>query len=298
MSSFSPLTIPFKFRRKSSSASTSASIDNHVYSLDDAAPSSSPPLSSSPLLTPLHLARSCECTEGQAGDYFDDLDGVTCNQRDKVVDVPHPWSCHTRPEHSILYAHRPLPSLMTKFSAGTLWDDPLLPYSPSPFSSAPQTTYFYPQGDSAIADDCEEYDLESMDIHIHETYFATSAERGRWLSSPIASRARSQAAPPMRGHSSPVKTLADTSPLGEHLRRRTKSCTVDKQFSTSLSEDYDENMRCSSSLPPSSPLTSPVSNLSFLSDDCEDDAIVDPCSNVRSLPFQPYAFVLNLILRV
>ena len=279
-SSPSPLTAPPECRQKSSSASTSTSIDNHIYSLGDASPSSPLPLSSPPL-TPLDFARTYESTEWKTGDYLDDTDGVICNQRDKVVGIPHPWSCHTRPEHSTPYTHCPLPSLMTKFAAHSLWGDAPPPYSASFFPSPPQMTYFYPQGDSTIADDCEEYDLESMNIHIRETYFATSAERGRWLSSPIASRVRSHPSPPFRGHSSPVKRLADTSPLGERSRRRTESCVVDEQMSTSLSEDLDEDKCYSSSLPPSSPLSSPLSSLSFLGDDCEDDAIVDPRSNVR-----------------
>ena len=281
MSSFSspsPLTIPFKFRRKSSSASTSASMDNHIHSLGDVAPYS-PPLSAYlPLLAPLHFTRRNECAERKTGDYFDDLDGVILDQQVKIEDASHPRSCRTPP---LPYMHRPLPSLITKFAAR---NSPLL-YSPSPFSYSPQTTYLYPQGDSAIADDCEEYDLESMDIHIRETYFATSAERGRWLSSPIAPRVRSQVIPPVRGHSSPIKSLADASPLRGRLRTR----NVDRQISTSSSEDRDEDVRYSSSLPPSSPLTSPMSNLSFLSDDCEGDSAVDPCSNVRiPSPSTPY----------
>ncbi|KAH0828082.1 hypothetical protein J3R83DRAFT_3739 [Lanmaoa asiatica] len=277
MSSFSsplPLAIPFKFRRKSSSVSTSVLIDNIVHSFDDAASPSSPLLSSSPLLTPLHLTR-----KWQAGDYFDDLDEVIYDQRDNFEDATHPWSCRTRPEPPLLYIHRPLPSLMTKFTANTLQSDAPLSCSPSPFSSVPQTTCFYPQGDSAIADDCEEYDLEGMDIHIRETYFATSAERGRWLSSPIASRVQSQAIPPMRGYSSPIKTRADASPPRARSRRRKRNCSVDKQILTSSSEDRDEDLRCSSPLPPSSPFTSPISNLSFLGYDCEDDSVVDPHSN-------------------
>ena len=87
MSSFSspsPLTIPFKFRRKSSSASTSASMDNHIHSLGNVAPYS-PPLSAySPLLAPLHFTRRNECAERKAGDYFDDLDGVILDQQVKI----------------------------------------------------------------------------------------------------------------------------------------------------------------------------------------------------------------------
>lgn len=252
-------------------------MDDHIHSLTT--PYLSPPPSSSPLLTPLHFTRRNECTEWQAGDYFDDLDGVEYDQQDEVEDATHPWSCRTHLEHT--YTHRPLPSLMTKFAAHALRSDTPLSYGPSPFSYASQTTYFYPQGDSAITDDGEEYDLESMDIHIRETYFATSAERGRWLSSPIAPRVRSQAIPPIRGHSSPIKALADVSPSRGRLRRHKTSRSVDGQFLPSSSQDRDEDMRYSSPLPPSSPLTSPMSNLSFLSDDCEGDSIVDARSNVR-----------------
>jgi hypothetical protein len=254
-------------------------MDNHIHSLGDVAPYSSPLSSYLPLLAPSHLARRNECTEWRAGDYFDDLDGVVVDQQARVEDATHPWS---RPTHPL---PRPLPSLMTKFAA----HDAPLSHSPSPISYTPQTSYFYPQGDSAIADDCEEYDLESMDIHIRETYFATSAERGRWLSSPIASRVRSQVIPPLRGRSSPIKTPVDASPQRERSRRHHISRFVDQQISTSLPEDRDEDVRCPSSLPPSSPLTSPMSNLSFLSDDCEGDSAVDPCSNVRiPSPSTPY----------
>ena len=287
-SSPSPLTIPFKFRRKSSSGSTSSSMDNHIHSLGDVAPYSSPLSSYLPLLSPSHLARRNECTEWNAGNYFDDLDGVIVDQQAKVEDATHPWS---RPTHPLPCIRRPLPSLMTKIAA----HDAPLSHGPSSFSYAPQTTYFYPQGDSAIADDCEEYDLESMDIHIRETYFATSAERGRWLSSPIASRVRSQAIPPMRGHSSPIKTRVDASPPRDHLRRHHISRFVDQQISASSSENRNEDVRCSSSLPPSSPLISPMSNFSFLSDDCEGDSTVDPYSNVR---IQLHTFVLNLTPRM
>ena len=268
MSSFSspsPLTIPFKFRRKSSSASTNASMENNIHPLGDSIPYPSPrPFS----LAPLHLTRRNECTEWQAVDYFD-INGVTYDQQNKVEDATHPWSRRT---HPLPYIHPPLPSLITKFAEHALRSDAPLSYSPSPLSYAPQTTYLYPQGDSAVADDCEEYDLESMDIHIRETYFAISAERGRWLSSPIAPRVRSQVIPPMRGHSSPI--------------RHKTSRSVDQQVSTSSSGDRDEDLRCSSSLPPSSPLTSPMSNLSFLSEDYEGDSVIDPRSNVR-VPSNP-----------
>lgn len=259
---------------------------NHMYSHGDAAPSSSPLLSSSPLPTPLHPTRRYECMEWQADDYLDDPDRVMYDPRDEIEDVTYPWSCHSQPEHPLPYIHRPLPSLMTKFAAHTPRRDAPLSYCLSPLSSVPKTSSFYPQGDSAIADDCEEYDLESMDIHIRETYFATSAERGRWLSSPIASRVRSQAIPPIRGHSSPIKTPADASPLKERLRQNKGSCSVDKQILTSSEEDRDEDVCYSSSLPPSSPLTSPMSNLSFLGDDCD---VGDPRPNVRiSLPLTSY----------
>ncbi|KAF8134403.1 hypothetical protein EV363DRAFT_891581 [Boletus edulis] len=235
-SSPSPPTVPFKLRRKSSSASTSTSIDTHMHSFGDTAPY-----------------------------------GVVYDQQDNFEHAIYPWSRHTRQPLSI---HHPLPSLMTKFAVHAHRSDA----PASPLSHTPPITYLYPQGDSAIADDYE-YDLESMDIHIRETYFATSAERGRWLSSPIVSRVRSQAIPPMRGHSSPVRTLADAPPLRERSRRHKISRSVNEQIFTSSSEDRDEDLRCSSPLPPSSPLTSPVSNHSFLSDERGGDSIVDPHSN-------------------
>ncbi|KAF8444909.1 hypothetical protein L210DRAFT_3052874 [Boletus edulis BED1] len=269
-SSPSPPTVPFKLRRKSSSASTSTSIDTHMHSFGDTAPCSS----SSPSLrirAPLRFTGRKGCAEWKADDYIDDTDGVVYDQQDNFEHAIYPWSRHTRQPLSI---HHPLPSLMTKFAVHAHRSDA----PASPLSHTPPITYLYPQGDSAIADDYE-YDLESMDIHIRETYFATSAERGRWLSSPIVSRVRSQAIPPMRGHSSPVRTLADASPLRERSRRHKISRSVNEQIFTSSSEDRDEDLRCSSPLPPSSPLTSPVSNHSFLSDERGGDSIVDPHSN-------------------
>lgn len=249
-------------------------MEDYIHPLGDSVPYSSPRPSS---LAPLHLTRRNECTEWQAGDYFG-INGVAYDQHNKAEDATYPWSCRAHPPP---YIHRPLPSLITKFAEHALRSDAPLSYSPSSFSCTPQTTYLYPQGDSAVADDCEEYDLESMDIHIRESYFAISAERGRWLSSPIAPRVRSQAIPPMRGHSSPIKTLADVSPLRERLRRHKTSRSFDQQISTSSSEDRDEDLRCSSSLPPSSPLTSPMSNHSFLSEEYQGDSVIDPRSNVR-----------------
>ena len=254
-------------------------MDSHMRNIG---PFSSPLPTSRPLLAPLHLTRRNECAEWRLGDDFDDPDEAAYNHQLKSE---NPWSRRVNP---LPYIHPPLPSLMSKFAPRVSQIDAPLSYSSSPFSYA-STTHLYPQGDSAIADDCEEYDLESMDIHIRETYFATSAERGRWLSSPIAPRVRSQAVPPMRGHSSPAKPSADASLLRERLGRHRLSHTVDEQILTSSSEDRDD-VRCSSPLPPSSPLTSPMSNLSFLSDDGEDDSVVDARSNVR-IPSAPISYL-------
>ncbi|KAN0091404.1 hypothetical protein V8E55_004970 [Tylopilus felleus] len=290
-SSPSPLTIPLQFKPKSS---TSLEMDDCMHGL---ASYSSPLPSSSLTLAPLPLTRRNECAEWHTGDYFDNICGVTYTEQAKAQDLPHPWSRCTLPEHRLSYTHQPLPSLMTKFAAHALRSNDPLSYSPSPFSCVFRTSYSHPQRDSAIADS-EEYDLESMDIHIRETYFATSAERGRWLSSPIAPRVRPQAIPPMRRHSSPVKSQADASPLRERSRRHKTSCSPDNQIFSISSEDRDEDAPCSSSLPPSSPLTSPIPSPSFLSHDYDGKFVIDPCSNVR-LPLAPAPiFVLTLTLHI
>ena len=130
--------------------------------------------------------------------------------------------------------------------------------------------------DDAADDQCEEYDLEGMDIHLRESYFEISAERGRWKSSPIIPRTRMQmfASSPTRICSTPV-TLT-----GWQTRRRKQStnsvaCTEVSTSSVGMNgEDRDESRF--SPLPSSSPPTSPVSCALSLPEDCpvgDDDMI-------------------------
>jgi hypothetical protein len=250
--------------------SSSTSIMKYQHTIRDPSPSS-PLLSSSPLRTP---TQRYDHEEWPACAYYDE---VLYDQQNNFED---PYVSHTRLGDPLPHTHQPLPSLMSKFATRKPRSDVPLSYTPSPFSSVMQTTYLYPQGDNAIADDWEEYDLESMDIHIRETYFATSAERGRWLSSPIATRVRSKVVPPARGHSSPLKKVADAIPSPTCKRKRSYSA---KKWISTSSADSDEDVCYSSSLPPSSPLSSPMSSFSLLGHEGEDDSIGDPHPNVRSL---------------
>ncbi|KIJ68028.1 hypothetical protein HYDPIDRAFT_107615 [Hydnomerulius pinastri MD-312] len=292
-----PPTIPFKFRRKSSSASTSVPFDKYAYSQErDTASPLSPLPSSSPLLTPLHAGRRQEYEGGKYGAYDYANDGL-CDPLCDFEAVRDPWSHYTRRGNASPFpVHHPLPSLITKFGSCAPRDEvPLFfPESPPSPHNPRMTSHLYSAEDSAIIDDDhEEYDLESMDIHVRETYFATSAERGRWMSSPIAPRKRTQAAAfvsspirPMRGHSTPVKNvgtngLRNAFELQERARRQSTNSIADTDFLSSSffdeNDDEREHSRYSSPLPPSSPLTSPMSIGPSLSDDWhfEDGMAVD-----------------------
>jgi hypothetical protein len=276
-----PPTIPFKFRRKSSSASTAVSFDDYAYGREGGtAPSSSPLPPSSPLLTPLRAGRSQGYGESDYGIYSA-VHKDMYDSEDDFEDVRNPWSYDIRREQASRFR---LPSLITELGGHTPWDQVPLSFPESPPSStSPQSaSCLYPHGDSAIADDGEESDLESMDLHVRKTYFATSAERGRWKSSPIAPRTRLQATfvsspiRPMRGHSVGRDGLSDTPASQERMRRQSTDSTANTELSiSSFFEDNDEDARYSSPLPPSSPLTSPMSAAPSLPDDCEDDMAVD-----------------------
>ncbi|KAG1812214.1 uncharacterized protein BJ212DRAFT_478854 [Suillus subaureus] len=163
-------------------------------------------------------------------------------------------------------------------------------------------------------------DPESMDIHLRRTFFATSSERGRWLSSPVIPRtynAKSFTSSPIRphrGHSTPVKsnTRDVKSPLLEFrdfVRRQSTSGVKDDPSSSpflAASDSNDiEDYRSLSPLPPSSPPTSPMSLAPSQPDDCaliDDDIVLDDDCNsddVSSLipVSQSVSLRLNMCMR-
>jgi len=125
--------------------------------------------------------------------------------------------------------------------------------------------------------------LESLDIHPHETYFATSSERGRWKSSPIIPRTYgakqfpSSPICPHRRHSTPVKVKSIQNAKSSLLEfrefaRRQSSEVIEEPskypFLSSSDHNDTEDHRSSSPLPPSSPPTSPLSLAASQLDDC------------------------------
>jgi len=134
--------------------------------------------------------------------------------------------------------------------------------------------------DNAADDQCEEYDLEGMDVHLRESYFEISAERGRWKSSPIVPRTRMQmfASSPTRICSTPVTVTGTFSWQTRRRRQSTNSIAYTDISSSSVGmngEDRDGSRF--SPLPSSSPPTSPVSFALSLPEDCpagSDDMMV------------------------
>jgi len=140
-------------------------------------------------------------------------------------------------------------------------------------------------------------DLESMDIHLRETYFATSSERGRWKSSPIIPRTyaaepfMSDPVRPYRGHSTPVKSTHNRKSslleFREFVRRQSTNGVADDHSGSPFLTDNDNNdsedYRSSSPLPSSSPPTSPMSLAASQPDDCvsinDDMNLDDNCSS-------------------
>ena len=156
-------------------------------------------------------------------------------------------------------------------------------YDEDPFELPPSDNVL-PSSDTDTPDDqCEEHDLESMDIHLRESYFEVSAERGRWKSSPIIPRTRTHifASSPTRTCSTPAVTLGPFT--WKRPRRESTNSVPCTEVSTSSvginSEDLDES-RFSSPLPSSSPPTSPVSFALSLPEEyrVDEDEIVDPTS--------------------
>jgi hypothetical protein len=142
-------------------------------------------------------------------------------------------------------------------------------------------------------------DLEGMDVHLRETYFATSSERGRW-SSPIIPRTKPFISGPVRsyrGQSTPVKSTQNIKSslleFREYVRRKSTSRAAEDPLRSpflSVSDNDIEDYRSSSPLPPSSPLTSPMSLAALLPDDCvsinDDMNLGDDCGSddVRVCP--------------
>lgn len=140
-------------------------------------------------------------------------------------------------------------------------------------------------------------DLESLDIHLHETYFATSSERGRWKSSPIIPRTyaaepfMSDPVRPYRGHSTPAKSTYNRKSslleFREFVRRQSTNGVAEDPSGSPFLADNDNNdsddYRNSSPLPSSSPPTSPMSLAASQLDDYvpinDDMNLDDDCSS-------------------
>ncbi|KAI6121848.1 hypothetical protein EDD17DRAFT_773945 [Pisolithus thermaeus] len=166
------------------------------------------------------------------------------------VGRPWPRSMQRNVQDAYVIA-RPLPSLTPRFlSYPSCGEDPI-------DSSHSDYDFFSECNDSADSQG-EEYDLESMDIHVRESYFEVSEERGRWMSSPTVSSMHAQTfiSSSSRAHSCTPDRHART------RRLSTNSVTCSEVSSTSFLQDNSEawdGSRCSSPLPSSSPPTSPMS---------------------------------------
>lgn len=206
-----------------------------------------------------------------------------------------PTPLYRRGSSSKHFSHRRVIAVLDKYEKylvdeeDTLYPEPGSRHNSFARFSPPSPVY------NVLEDDgC---DLESMDIHLRETYFATSSERGRWKSSPIIPRAYaakqfiSSPVRPHRGHSTPVKSDQNVKSslleFREFVRRQSTSGVAEdptrSPFLTASDHNDSEDHRSSSPLPPSSPPTSPMSLAAFQLDDCvsitDDMNLDDDCGS-------------------
>lgn len=171
---------------------------------------------------------------------------------------------------------RPLPSLTSHFlSYLSCGEDPI---------DSPHSDYdFFSEFNDSVYSQGEEYDLESMDIRVRESYFEVSEERGRWMSSPTVSSIHTQTF-----ISSSARACSSTLDWQARTRRLSaNSVTCSEVSSTSFLHDNSETWdgsRCSSPLPSSSPPTSPMSFALSLPGDHAGTADCDSVDQALSVP--------------
>lgn len=146
---------------------------------------------------------------------------------------------------------RPLPSLTSRFLS-------YLSCGEDPIDSPHSDNNPFPEFTDSVYSQSKEYDLESMDIRVRESYFEVSEERGHWMSSPTVSSTHAQTF-----ISSTARARSSTPDWQARTRRLSaNSVTCSEVSSTSFLHDGRETWDgscCSSPLPSSSPPTSPMS---------------------------------------
>ncbi|OJA15618.1 hypothetical protein AZE42_10322 [Rhizopogon vesiculosus] len=283
-----PPNLPAKLRRKSSSASINAPSSFNTDDEDLNSPSPSSPLpSSSPLQTPIRSSSPTHIATRYSHSYIT-LENSPYGTHMEFDDPPSsPTPLYPRGRSS--------KHVLNKYGRYLGNEDDILDYQPrSKHNSHVRLSPPSPAHDLPEDDGC---DLESMNIHLRETYFATSSERGRWKSSPIIPRT-SAAKPymsgpirPYRGQSTPVKSTPNTKSslleFREFVRRQSTSGVFEdplrSPFLAASDHNDSEDNRSSSPLPPSSPPTSPMSLALSQPDDCvfinDDMNLDDDCSS-------------------
>ncbi|OAX40930.1 hypothetical protein K503DRAFT_565649 [Rhizopogon vinicolor AM-OR11-026] len=291
-----PPNLPAKLRRKSSSASINApsSFNTDDEDLDSPSPSSPLP-SSSPLQTPICSSPPTYIATRYSHSYIT-LENSPYGTHMEFDDPPSsPTPLYPRGRSSKQASHQRVTSVLNKHGRYLGSEDDVLDYQPrSKHNSDVRLSPPSPAHDLPEDNGC---DLEGMNIHLRETYFATSSERGRWKSSPIIPRT-SAAKPymsgpirPYRGQSTPVKSTPNTKSslleFREFVRRQSTSGVIEDPLRSPFLAASDHNdsevYRNSSPLPPSSPPTSPMSLALSQPDDCvfinDDMNLDDDCSS-------------------
>ncbi|KAF4567294.1 hypothetical protein EYR40_006293 [Pleurotus pulmonarius] len=210
MSSSSPiLPLPFKFRRKSSSASEgpSSPIQSWFQASTSSSPLSSPPASSSPPPISPYSAKAQDYAHINTSPQLQS-DFNFRNASDVIDDMTMVWGPNYRWNSSIKSppTHCRLPSFRSSFPS----DDelPSSDYEMSDYSedtrskcepiSRPRPTsvpenVFYSDSEEETNQDDDGFEFKYSDTR--STYFDTSAERGRWKSDPMPYRWLRSSAP-------------------------------------------------------------------------------------------------------